>query len=135
MSDAYTDVVKVYINSKASAASNSPLCGGGPLELTNGPDSILSCSWEGPDGFTSTDQSPTQTGATLAMSGMYTLTVVDGNGLTDTERDEVTVAGACTATADDFAICEREEITESLWQADTRCRGPECCAIISIDDS
>ncbi|MGA9347655.1 MAG: hypothetical protein WBW48_02465 [Anaerolineae bacterium] len=82
----------------ATASSNSPVCEGSTIELYGGPNGMDSYSWTGPNVFTSTTQSPTIPNATLAMSGTYTLTVIQGS-CTVTATTQVTVKGKPTATA------------------------------------
>ena len=54
----------------ATAASNTPVCAGSPLTLTGGPAGMSSYSWTGPNGYTSSAQSPTvSAAATAAMAG------------------------------------------------------------------
>lgn len=67
----------VYTNPPATASSNSPICDGSALNLsaTGG----TSYSWSGPNGFTSTDQNPVITGATLAAAGDYIVAVTSGS--------------------------------------------------------
>lgn len=48
-------------------------------------------SWSGPGGFTAGSATITRTGATVAMSGVYTVTVTATNGCTATNSRTVTV--------------------------------------------
>ena len=76
----------------AVAGSNGPVCIGMTLNLQGGPDGMLSYSWNGPDGFTSSLQNPVvATAATQAMSGQYTLNIVDMNGCSATANTNVVV--------------------------------------------
>jgi gliding motility-associated-like protein len=64
-----------------AASSNSPVCEGDQLQLTGAPAGMSSYLWSGPDGFTSTLQSPVvSASATLSMAGEYTLLVTNSNG-------------------------------------------------------
>lgn len=58
----------------ATATSNSPVCGGNTISLSAsaGGSSYL---WTGPAGFTSAEQNPILTNATMAMKGTYSVTV------------------------------------------------------------
>ncbi|MCK4658441.1 MAG: hypothetical protein KAV82_02875, partial [Phycisphaerae bacterium] len=71
-------------NTVAGADSNSPVCEGGTIELyggpSDGPDEPYTYAWAGPNGFTSSDQNPIISEATLGMDGTYTLTVNNGSG-------------------------------------------------------
>jgi hypothetical protein len=75
-----TDNVTVNPLPVANAAGSSSVCTGGTIQLTGGPDGMISYSWTGPNGFTSTQQSPSISNATTAMTGTYTLTVTNGCG-------------------------------------------------------
>lgn len=63
----------------ASAAPN-PICVGSDLSLTGGATDATSWSWTGPNGYTSSTQSPTITGITTAGAGVYTLTASNACG-------------------------------------------------------
>jgi len=75
--DTKDNYITFYAKPTATASSNSPICEGNSIVLTGGPDG-MSYSWSGPGSWTSSDQNPTRTGATTAMTGTYTLTVTDG---------------------------------------------------------
>jgi gliding motility-associated-like protein len=83
-----------------TAANNGPVCVGSPLNLTGGPAGMATYSWSGPNGFTSTSQSPTvSASATTAMAGTYTLTVTNLNGCQGTLTTTVTVNALPVPTA------------------------------------
>jgi hypothetical protein len=73
--------VDVTINSVnlPTAVANTP-CVGGDLNLVGGPSGMVSYSWTGPNGFTSSVQNPTIAGVTAAAEGTYTLTVTNSTG-------------------------------------------------------
>ena len=56
-------------------SSNAPICEGQTLNLTATLVAGATYSWTGPGGFVSALQNPTITGTTVAMSGVYTVTV------------------------------------------------------------
>ena len=61
-----------------TAGVGGPACAGGDISLIATTDLTGSTfSWTGPGGFTSTDQNPTITGATVAMSGVYMMTATE----------------------------------------------------------
>jgi hypothetical protein len=62
-----------------TAVANTP-CVGGDLSLVGGPSGMLSYSWTGPNGFTSSVQNPAIIGVTAAAAGTYTLTVTNSTG-------------------------------------------------------
>ena len=68
----------------ATAGSNSPVCEGGAINLSGGPDSgpdwPYTYAWVGTNGFSSAEQNPTISDATLDMNGIYTLTVTNASG-------------------------------------------------------
>ena len=81
----------VTVNSKPTptAASNSPVCVGSPLNLSV--DAYSSYSWSGPNSYTSTSITPAISAAALANAGTYTVTVTDINGCTNTSITPVVV--------------------------------------------
>ncbi|TNF50361.1 MAG: gliding motility-associated C-terminal domain-containing protein [Bacteroidetes bacterium] len=75
-----------YVNAAAPTASNSgEYCTGETIELfldiTAGNGEFL---WNGPNGFSSTDQNPTIQNCTAAMEGIYTVMITGDNGCADT---------------------------------------------------
>jgi len=84
---------------EVEASSNSPVCVGGTILLSATPMTFSGSpnfSWEGPNSFTSNDQDPTITGATLAMGGTYTVTMTDGTNCTDVATTVVSVVAQPT---------------------------------------
>jgi uncharacterized repeat protein (TIGR01451 family) len=78
----------------ASAASNSPICSNGTLELSaSGGDSY---SWTGPGGFTSTLQNPTRN---PAVAGSYSVTATIGAATSVATTTVIVNAPTVTATA------------------------------------
>jgi hypothetical protein len=76
----------------ATATNNGPVCEGNALNLTGGPTSLTSYSWSGPNSFSNATQSPSvSSSATIAMGGIYTLTVTNANGCKDTANTLVNV--------------------------------------------
>jgi len=89
-----TFTLTVHTLPGATASSNSSVCEGEDLILNETGPSAVSWSWTGPDGFTSTDQSPTITSVTTGADGTYTVEITDGNGCTNTDDVVVTVNAA-----------------------------------------
>ena len=84
----------------ASAANNGPVCSGKPLILTGGPAGMTTYAWTGPNGFTSTLQSPTVSlVSTIAMAGTYTLTVTNSIGCKGIANTTVVINQSPVATA------------------------------------
>jgi|GEM_PF-1277031 len=103
------DTTTVVVNTPPTAAASNggPYCEGDTIDLTGEPDSMASYAWTGPNGFTSSLQSPTIADATSAAAGVYTLTVTDANGCTDQTTTSVTVNASPTATASNTGpVCE-----------------------------
>jgi gliding motility-associated-like protein len=99
--------VTVNANPVPTAGSNSPICEGTPLNLTSTPAGAIGYNWNGPNGFSSTSQNPTITGALPAASGTYTVTVTATGGCTATASTIVTVNSNPTPTAgSNSPICE-----------------------------
>jgi len=84
--------VNVTINTVnlPTAVANSP-CVGGDLNLVGGPSGMVSYSWTGPNGFTSSVQNPIITGVTVAATGTYTLTVTDSGGASSSATVDVII--------------------------------------------
>ena len=84
--------VNVTINTVdlPTAVANTP-CVGGDLNLVGGPSGMVSYSWAGPNGFTSSEQNPIITGVTAAAAGTYTLTVTNSSGVTASATVDVTI--------------------------------------------
>jgi uncharacterized repeat protein (TIGR01451 family) len=74
------DGVTVHPIPAAYPTSNSPILEGDTIYLFGGPGGMISYHWTGPAGFTSDEENPVIPGATSAMNGTYTLTIVDYSG-------------------------------------------------------
>ncbi|HJV78207.1 MAG TPA: T9SS type B sorting domain-containing protein [Paludibacter sp.] len=88
LSTLHTDPVLI------ASLNNSPVCEGSTLNLIATPTagaSPYSYSWNGPNGFTSTDQNPALLNCTTAMNGVYSVTVTDALGQTATSATTVIV--------------------------------------------
>ncbi len=72
--------------------SNPTTCVNTTINLTS--TGGVTYSWNGPGGFTSALQNPNITNATLAMTGVYVVTVTDANGCINTANANVTVLNA-----------------------------------------
>ena len=81
--------VSIHPNPTVSISSNTPICENTSLSLYSGGGT--SYSWSGPNGFVSTTQNPTITGATIAASGNYFVTVTGAGGCTSTAQTSVVV--------------------------------------------
>jgi len=68
----------VVINSTPAtpvASNTGPFCAGGTISLSTSAVTGATYAWTGPNGFTSTQQSPTRLNATAADAGTYSVTV------------------------------------------------------------
>ena len=84
--------VSVTVNTTPAAptaSSNSPVCAGSTLNLSASNVVGATYSWTGPNGFTSSTQNPSITGATTAASGTYSVTAT---------------VGGCTSTAGTVSV-------------------------------
>ena len=92
-----------------TVSSNTPVCEGGSINLTStGGGTYV---WSGPNGFTSTQQSPVINNANLAMSGTYTVTVTSANGCIGTASTQVTVKTIAKITPSVSEACEGQNAT------------------------
>ncbi|MCD6418988.1 PKD domain-containing protein [bacterium] len=109
-----TDYVNVTVRPgpTAFASNDGPYCEGETINLFGYPDGMASYDWTGPDGFSSSSQNPTITGATALASGTYTLIVTDDYGCTDTANTDVTVypSPAASASSSDSVYCVGDTI-------------------------
>jgi hypothetical protein len=80
--------------------------------LPDGPDSIYTFSWTGPESFVSSEQNPFIPEADSSHSGVYVLIVQSENGCTATGSVEVVIEelSAVPVTASEDTICVGEEI-------------------------
>jgi hypothetical protein len=99
------------------ATSNSPVCSGDTLRLRGEPNGMVSYRWTGPNGFTSSLQSPTLNNANAATAtGDYTLTVVDRDGCTSSTKHTVSFnppAPVPTITPSMNPVCAGNTLTLS----------------------
>jgi uncharacterized repeat protein (TIGR01451 family)/gliding motility-associated-like protein len=109
-----TATTSVVINPKptATASSNTPVCEKSDIVLkASGGETY---SWAGPSGFSSTLQSPVRSNATTAMSGVYTVTVTDEPGCTNTATTSVRVRALPTFEAEAVpATCVEKEVANN----------------------
>ncbi|MBL7815791.1 MAG: DUF11 domain-containing protein [Saprospiraceae bacterium] len=113
----------------ASAGANSPVAVGQAINLTASGGATY--AWSGPNSFTSTEQNPTISSATLAYGGTYTVTVTNAEGCTATATVSVSVTNnACsqTVTAAANTVCEGQTLnltaTPSVSGASYNWTGP-----------
>jgi gliding motility-associated-like protein len=94
-----TTTVGVNALPVATAGNDGPVCAGSALNLTGGPAGITIYSWTGPNGFTSLLQNPSvSANVTIAMAGVYTLSVTNAGGCTSTATTTIVVNALPVAT-------------------------------------
>jgi len=81
----------------ATASSTGQHCVGTTFKLLGGGTNTESYSWSGPNGFSSSEQSPIVYGALPAMGGIYTLTVTAANGCTATATTNLVINNNCNS--------------------------------------
>ena len=69
--------VQAWPDPGVSASNSGPVCAGEDIQLFGGPDGMSAYAWAGPDGFTSSVQSPI---ISPAVPGTYSLHVTDQHG-------------------------------------------------------
>ena len=107
-----------------TAGVGGPACAGGDISLIATTDLTGSTfSWTGPGGYTSTDQNPTITGATVAMSGVYMMTATEPtNGCMMSASVTVTVnpvPNAFTITPATSMICPGSSVALTASDGDS----------------
>ncbi len=100
----------------ASASSNSPICEGNTIYLFgSGSGTIISYSWIGPNGFTSTEQNPSITNASILNSGTYALSVTNSDNCIGQSATAVLVNSVpvitFTCSDPDNIICRGSSVT------------------------
>ncbi|MCK5654348.1 MAG: cadherin-like domain-containing protein, partial [Dehalococcoidia bacterium] len=91
-------VVVAECETEAFASNNGPVCQGEAVQLFGLPNGMVSYSWTGPQGFSSTQQNPIRS---PAVAGTYTLVVTDADECAgvDTTLVVVNPLPDCTITA------------------------------------
>jgi gliding motility-associated-like protein len=103
-------VLTVHPIPVATAGSNAPVCENTDLELFETGGDADSWEWSGP-GYSSSDHEPVISGVSSANAGIYSVTITDGNGCTNTDDVDVTVNETPVADAGgDETICEGDDI-------------------------
>ena len=97
----------VPTSTEALAGSNSPVCEGDDIDLTESGGFAVNWLWSGPNGFSSILQNPSNVNASVVDAGNYTVTITDSDGCTATSSISVIVnqlVNAGTAVAND-SVC------------------------------
>ncbi len=106
-----TTTVTVNALPNITAASNSPVCVNGTLNLssTNG----VNYSWNGPNSFSSLAQNPSISSVTVLASGVYTVTGIDANSCVNTATVSVLINPLPVVTATGATVCLNQTINLS----------------------
>ncbi|MFC1848481.1 PKD domain-containing protein, partial [Chloroflexota bacterium] len=131
--------VEVLYSPAVTASNDGPACVGGDVQFTGGASlgtAPYIWSWSGPDGFSSSDQSPLLTGVTVAKAGTYTLTVTDDNGCTGSNTTTVVVQDytdlSLTKTVDESAPDEGDTVKYTVTLINS---GPCAAGGLVVTDS
>ncbi len=94
------------------SATETEICPGQDIELIENGGEGDSWSWEGPDGFSSTDQNPVVVNSTIDNLGIYNVTVSDANGCSNVGSVLIEAGATPNAQADvvNFDLCLGETI-------------------------
>ncbi|MFM9984311.1 MAG: T9SS type A sorting domain-containing protein [Flavobacteriales bacterium] len=78
-SDLSGSAVVTISSPTGTASANGPVCSGGTIQLTGTASGATTFAWTGPNGFTSSQQNPSITGAASAHQGSYYFTASNGS--------------------------------------------------------
>ncbi|MGK2861860.1 MAG: Ig-like domain repeat protein, partial [Chitinophagaceae bacterium] len=100
-------------------SSNSPVCSDNLLSLSSnatGGTGILNYSWTGPNGFASLLKNPTISNAQISASGLYILTITDGNGCSASATTNVIITQRSTASISysGLAYCKNNGASQTV---------------------
>jgi gliding motility-associated-like protein len=99
--------ISVHPAPTVNVSSNSPICEGGDLNLTENGGDATGWSWTGPDGFVSTDQNPNLLSIGETNEGNYTVIITDVNSCTSTANTFVIVNPLpIVTTTSNSPVCE-----------------------------
>lgn len=96
-------MVEIFPTPLARAGSNSPICEGDDLLLTETAGDAVSWMWGGPNGFTSTLQDPIISPVAASDAGLYFVIITDANGCTATSNIPVVIG---TDDIDNDGFCD-----------------------------
>ena len=95
----------------ALVTSNSPVCVGAPINLSEFGGQALAWVWSGPNSFSSFDQNPVIPAAIPANDGTYDVTITDFYNCTSTGTVDVTVHPSLEINGlFDTTVCEWESV-------------------------
>ncbi len=109
-----TNTIFTYKPTISASAVSAPVCEAGDIQLTENGGDAVSWNWSGPNSFSATIQSPTNSTVSLADGGTYNITIADANGCTATDNVTVMVNKPTSLTITDPAEgCPSINITDS----------------------
>ena len=121
------------------ASHNGSICEGNTIDLNATPiggASPYSFSWSGPNSFTSADQNPDLLSTSVAMSGVYTVTVTDSNGCTDEASTTVNIqaepAQLEICTGQTYTLTAPAGFTNMEWFRDGSSVGTGVSYVVSL---
>ena len=110
------DTIYLLVNptpNPTATATPNPICQGSDLQLGVNGNNNFDFAWSGPNGYTSNEKNPVISGILPSASGIYTVTVTNLNGCSDTSSVNVLVnpTPTYTFTSDGIAYSESDTIT------------------------
>ncbi|MFZ1705526.1 MAG: SdrD B-like domain-containing protein [Saprospiraceae bacterium] len=101
--------VQATVNPNPSITANAPeVCAGFTLNISSTPSSGTpgySYNWSGPGGFSASTQNVSRPNSTVAMSGLYSVTVTDSKGCVSNTSVQATVNPNPSITANAPEVC------------------------------
>jgi gliding motility-associated-like protein len=91
--------------------SNTPVCEGQPIYFTS--NGGVAYSWVGPNSFSSAQQNPTVTVASMSSAGVYSLTVTDANNCFNLVTTTVVINPIPTIVTTGTTVCQNANATLS----------------------
>ncbi len=108
-----TNTIFTYKPVISASAVSAPVCESGDIQLTENGGDAVSWNWSGPNSFSATIQSPTNSTVSLADGGTYNVTITDAKGCTATDNVTVMVNKPTSLTITDPAEgCPSVDITD-----------------------
>ena len=111
--------VTVFATPMVMVNSEEYACEGGDISLGEYGGDAATWQWSGPEGFSSFEQYPVITGATITHAGNYEVMIEDANGCTASDMIMVTVAEEpdATITASSTTVdCNNDSVTLSVLE-------------------
>jgi len=109
------------------------VCTGDRLMLSVNPN-VSSVNWTGPNGFIQNNKNDVliASSVTTAHAGIYTATLTNNNGCTDSKNIEVVVRDKPAAIDDEFTVCCSESITDNIRNNDQNLNNPSYTLVENV---